>query len=101
MSGHFDSTVTETETSNTVTVQFNPLLASHNGIYTCQVSIQSPALSPPITTSSVFDITIQCKYCDIIIFHIFDLLLLFLFQYPSQMLTLEFMAIPHFMRVVP
>ena len=62
MSGQLTNIETEKTVSNTITVQFNPLLASYNGVYTCQVSVQSPALPQPISISSAVTVNVHCKY---------------------------------------
>jgi len=42
-------------------VQFSPLLVSHGGVYTCEVSLFSPSLLSPLNLSSAVSVTVQSK----------------------------------------
>ena len=43
-------------------VTFAPLLTSQSGIYTCQVSLQSPSLQQPLNISDMVTVSVQSKY---------------------------------------
>ena len=43
------------------TVEFDPLLTSQSGVYTCQVSLSSPSFSLPLSMSAVVTVTVQSK----------------------------------------
>lgn len=63
-SGHTEiDNVTQTGNATvvSVTAQFSPLLASHNGIYTCKVSLMSPSFLTPLNLTSIIRVSIQSK----------------------------------------
>ena len=61
ISGQINTTQIGNTTVTSVTVQFNPLLLSHSGLYMCDVSISSPALSAPLNFTSTAQVSIQSK----------------------------------------
>ena len=54
------STVSSTETSVS-TLTFDPLRTSHNGQYSCDGTLISPALNMPLTPSVVIEHSVQSK----------------------------------------
>ena len=52
-----------TTSAGELTLSFSPLQTSHAGLYTCQVSLMSPALSSPIVETAPFTVTLQRKQC--------------------------------------
>ena len=59
------------QTNNTVinnsavvfsTVTLTPLLTSQSGVYTCQVSVQSPSLLQPLNISDMVTVSVQSKH---------------------------------------
>lgn len=61
-----NSQISSTQNGNmtvvSVLVQFNPLLASHNGLYTCEVSLLSPSLMAPLNLTSATTVSVQSKF---------------------------------------
>lgn len=56
-----NSTETGNDTVISVSAQFSPLLASHNGIYTCEMSLISPSLPATLNLSSEARVSVQSK----------------------------------------
>ena len=56
-------TQTENMTSVSVTITLSPLLASHSGGYTCNVSLSSPSLVAPMNFTSVVTVSVTSKTC--------------------------------------
>ena len=54
-------TQTENVTSVLGTVTLSPLLASHNGGYTCKVSLSSPSLVAPLNLTSVATVSVDSE----------------------------------------
>lgn len=61
VTGQVNNTLVGTMTAHSVTVEQDPLLASLSGVYTCQASLQSPALLAPLNLSSIETVTVQRK----------------------------------------
>ena len=59
ISGQIISTSSRNTTDFSSSVEFNPLLTSHGGIYVCQVSLSSATLSLPLNSSAVSTVTVQ------------------------------------------
>lgn len=59
--GQINSTQVGSMTMHSITVELDPLLASYSGVYTCQASLQSPALLATLNLSSTETVTVQCK----------------------------------------
>ena len=55
--------VNSSSTGNTMVssalLEFNPLMTSHNGLYTCQVSLTSATLSLPLNSTATATVTVQ------------------------------------------
>lgn len=60
-SGQVNITQTENTTVVSATVTLSPLLASHSGAYTCQVSLSSPSLMTPLNLTSVATVSVTSK----------------------------------------
>lgn len=56
------NTQTENSTVISVTATLGPLLASHSGEYTCEMTLASPSLVVPMILSSVVTVTVQGTY---------------------------------------
>ena len=54
-----DITVSTTSTSDTSTLTFDPLRTSHEGIYVCVGSLNSPAVDVPLTPSEPENLNVQ------------------------------------------
>ena len=46
---------------SSASLEFDPLLTSHGGIYMCQVSLTSPTLSLPLNSTATTTVTVQSK----------------------------------------
>lgn len=60
--GRVNSSQIGNMTVASVTVQLDPLLASHSGLYTCEVSLMSPSLLSPLNLTSAATVSIQSKF---------------------------------------
>ncbi len=61
INGQLNSTNTASANIDVVSVQFDPVLASQNGVYMCRATVPSPALAQPQMLTSAITATIQCK----------------------------------------
>lgn len=61
-SGQVNSTQNGSTIILSVTVQLDPLLVSHHGLYTCKVSVLSPSLLAPLNFTSTATVSIQSKF---------------------------------------
>ena len=62
LSGQMSSTDFENTTVYSVSLEFNPLLTSHSGVYMCLVSlITSSTLSLPLNSTATSTITVQSE----------------------------------------
>lgn len=59
VSGQVNSSSAGNTTISSALLEFNPLMTSHNGLYTCQVSLTSPTLSLPLNSSATAAVTVQ------------------------------------------
>ena len=60
-----NSSVAGTESVDTLTADFDPLLASQSGVYTCRATIQSIAFEQPQLLTSTLAANVLCK-CKVI-----------------------------------
>ena len=60
-----NSSVEGTESVDTLTAEFDPLLASQSGVYACRATIQSIAFEQPQLLTSTLAANVQCK-CKVI-----------------------------------
>lgn len=60
--GQTNNTVVGNSSVITSIVTFTPFLTSQSGIYTCQVSFQSPSLLQPLNISDMVTVSVQGKY---------------------------------------
>ena len=61
ISGQINTTQMGSTTLVSSALQLNPLLVSHSGLYTCQVSLSSPSLLAPLNLTSIATVSIQSK----------------------------------------
>ena len=54
-------TISPSTPSSSSTLTFTPLTISHAGQYTCEGSIESPALDSPLTVRETQNVTLQCN----------------------------------------
>lgn len=57
--GQMNSTSTGSTIISSASLEFDPLLASHSGVYVCQVSLTSPTLSLPLNSTASTIVTVQ------------------------------------------
>jgi hypothetical protein len=62
ISGQMNSTtLVGNRTLVSLRVELDPLLASHSGSYTCEVSVMSPSLLVPLNFTSITRVSVQSK----------------------------------------
>ena len=77
---------TTSDTSSSSTLTFEPLTTSHEGIYMCLGSLNSPALDEPLTTSNPENQRVQSKP---IYLNVQSICMLKLFYYISIICTMS------------
>ena len=61
ITGQVNSTDYENRTIYSSSLEFNPLLTSHSGVYMCLVSLTSSTLYLPLNTTATSAITVQSE----------------------------------------
>ena len=61
VSGQANSTQIGSVTTLSVGIELNPLLASHNGVYTCEASFPASSLLASLNLSSTVSVSVQCE----------------------------------------